>query len=115
MSRRFWQVVNDRSAATRMQQAASDIEDTLAREQLDTGTNLTVFQKCIALDASREDVGAAVCCSLLLPPATPFCRHRHRHRHRRRRRRRCCCCCCCCCCYYYYYCFFSLLLRCVRL
>jgi hypothetical protein len=105
MSRRFWQVVNDRSAATRMQQAAADIEDTLAREQLDTGTNLTVFQKCIALDASREDVGAAVRCSLLLLPATPFCRHRHRHR-------RCCGC---------YYCFFSLLLRlllpvrCVRL
>jgi hypothetical protein len=71
MSRRFWQVVNDRSAATRMQQAAADIEDTLAREQIDTGADLAVFQKCTAaLDASREDVGAADCCSILLLPAT---------------------------------------------
>ena len=52
------QVVNDQAAAIRMQQAASDIEESSVRDQANRDSDVQVFSSCSPLDASREDVSA---------------------------------------------------------
>ncbi len=56
------QVANDLSKASKMNQQADDVEDILSKEHADLSAAVTLFAPGSILDASREDVSAALCC-----------------------------------------------------